>query len=95
MLEDTKGVILSRKTKDRQYNVQQKRWKGKQWTSKHHTLKTKDCATRTQQKTDIKLRRSSKVSSSCYTSGTHRITLVTHPVIGHERGQKGGVVTTT
>jgi len=43
-LEDTKGVIRIRKSKDRQHNGQKK--KGKQRSTKH-TQKTKDRATRT------------------------------------------------
>jgi hypothetical protein len=46
------------------------------------TYKTKDRVTRT----------SSGVSSSCSTSGTHRINLVTNPVISHEMRKGPGSV---
>jgi len=38
-LEDTKAVIRSRKSKDRQYNGQKK--KDRQWSTKHYTKKIK------------------------------------------------------
>ena len=62
--EDTKGVIIIRKSKDRQHNDQKK--KGKQRPTKH-TQKTKDRATRTTLKPGGA---PGSVSSSCSTSGT-------------------------
>ena len=47
------------------------------------TQKTKDRATRTPLKTGGKLRCSERVDSSCSTSGTRGVTLVTSPVISH------------
>ena len=54
--------------------------KDKQRSTKH-TDKTKDRVTRTPLKTGGKLRCSRRVGSSCSTSDTHRINLVTNPVI--------------
>jgi hypothetical protein len=54
--------------------------KDKQLYTKH-TLKTKDRITRTP------LRCSGRVSSSCSTSDTRRVNLITNPVISHERGK--------
>ena len=49
--------------------------------STKHTHKIKDRVTRTPLKTGGELRCSGRVSSSCSTSGTHRVNLVTPPVI--------------
>ena len=46
--------------------------------------KTKDRVTRTPLKTRGELRCSGRVSSSCSTSDTRRVNLVTNPVISHE-----------
>jgi hypothetical protein len=48
------------------------------------TQKTKDQVTRTPLKTGDELRYSGRVSSSCSTSGTHRVTLETNTVISLE-----------
>ena len=77
--EDTKGAIRIRISKNRQHNVQQ----DKQRSTKH-TYKTKDRVTRTSLKTGGELRCSGRVSSSCSTSGTCRVNLVTNPVISRE-----------
>ena len=63
----------------RQHNGQ----KDKQLSSisTKHTHKTKDRVTRTPLKTGGKLRCSGRVSSSCSTSSTHSVNLVTKPVI--------------
>ena len=53
--------------------------KDKQRSTKH-TYKTKDRVTRTPLKTGGELRCSRKVSSSCSTSDTRRVNLVTNPV---------------
>ena len=50
------------------------------------TQKTKDLATQTAHKTGDELRCSGRVGSSCSTSGTRRVTLVTNPVVNHDRG---------
>jgi hypothetical protein len=63
--------------------------KDKQPSTKH-TYKTKDRVTRTPLKTGGELRCSGRVSSSCSTSDTHRVNLVTNSVIGHERGKDHG-----
>ena len=55
--------------------------KDKQRSTKH-THKTKE--TRTPLKTGGELRFSGRVSSSCSTSGTRRVNLVTNPVSSHE-----------
>jgi len=57
--------------------------KNKQRSTKH-TYKTKDHVTRTPLKTGDELRYSGRVSSSCSTSGTCRVNLVTNPVISRE-----------
>jgi hypothetical protein len=66
----------------------------KQWSTKH-TYKTKDRVTRTPLKTGDELRCSGRVSSSCSTSGTCRVNLVTNPVISNERRKDRKVFTTS
>ena len=56
--------------------------KDKQRSTKH-THKTKDRVTQTPLKTGGELRCSRMVSSSCSTSETCRVNLVTNPVIRH------------
>ena len=56
--------------------------KDKQRSTKH-TYKTKDRVTWTPLKTGGELRCSGKVGSSCSTSDTRRVNLVTNPVISH------------
>jgi len=51
--------------------------------STKHTHKTNDRVTRTPLKTVGELRCSGSVSSSCSTSGTCRVNLVTNPMIRH------------
>jgi hypothetical protein len=63
--------------------------------STKHTYKTKDRVTRTPIKTWGELRCSRRVSSSCSTSDTRRVNLVTHPVISHEPGNEREVFTTS
>ena len=72
----------------------QKVQKGKQRSIKH-TYKTKDRVTRTQLKIGSELRCSGWVSSSCSTSGTRRVNLVTNPVISREWGKDREVFTTS
>ena len=57
--------------------------------------KTKDRVTRTQIKTRDEVRCSGRVSSSCSTSGTRCVNLVTNPVISHEWGKDRQVLTTS
>ena len=54
--------------------------------------KTKDRVTRTPLKTGGELRCSRRVGSSCSTSGTRRVNLVTNPVIGHRWGKNREVL---
>jgi hypothetical protein len=60
--------------------------KDKQRSTKH-TYKTKDRVTRTPLKTGGELMCPWRVSSSCSTSDTHRVNLVTNLVISHEWGK--------
>ena len=83
--EDTKGAIrfcISKKNK--QHNGQKKKVQKDKQRSTKHTYKTKDRVTRTPLKTGGELRCSGRVSSSCSTSGTRRINLVTNLVISRE-----------
>ena len=68
--------------------------KDKQWSTKH-TYNTKDRVTRTTLKTGGELMCSGWVSSSCSTSDTHCVNLVTNPVISHERRKDRDVFTTS
>ena len=61
----------------------QKGQKDKQRSTKH-TCKTKDRVTRAPLKTGDELRCSGRVSSSCSTSSTSGVNLVTNPVISRE-----------
>ena len=63
--------------------------------SPKHTYKTKDRVTRTQLKPGDELRCYGRVSSSCSTSDTRRVNLVTNKVISHERGKDREVLTTS
>jgi hypothetical protein len=63
--------------------------------STKHTYKTKDRVTWTPLKTGGELRCSWRVSSSCSTSDTRRVNLVTNPVISHERGKEREVLRTS
>jgi hypothetical protein len=63
--------------------VKKKVQKDKQRSTKY-THKVKDRVTRTPLKTGSELSCSGRVGSSCSTSGTRRITLVTNLVISHE-----------
>jgi hypothetical protein len=67
--------------KNRQHiNNGQKVQKDKQRSTKH-TYKTKDRVALTPLKTGGELRCSGRVSSTCSTTGTRRVNLVTNPVI--------------
>ena len=68
--------------------------KDKQCSTKN-TYKAKDRVTRTPLKTGDELRCCGRVSSSCSTSGSRRVNIVTHPVISHERGTDRKVFTTS
>ena len=74
---------------------QKEKWqKGKQWSTKH-THKTKDRVTWTALKTGDELGWSGRLNSSCSTSGTRRVNLVTNPVISREWGKNREVFTTS
>ena len=91
--EDTKGAIRIRiSEKNGQYNGYKKKYKQR---STKHTYKTKARVTRTPLTTGGELRFSGRVSSSCSTSDTRRVTLVTNPVISHKRGKDREVFTTS
>ena len=80
--EDTKGIIRIRiSKKNKQHNGQKKKYKGR-FTK--HTHRTKDRVTQTPLKTRGELMCSGRVRSSCSTSDTRRVNLVTNPVICHE-----------
>ena len=68
------------------------KWQSERKSTKgqtEHTYKTKARVTRTPLKTAGELRCSGRVSSSCSTSDTRRVNLVTNPVISHELGKDG------
>jgi len=72
--EETKGIIRIRKPKkDRGHNGQKKKGKRTNNDLQNITHKTKDRETRTPQSSGM-------VSSSCFTTVTRRVTLVTNPV---------------
>jgi len=81
--EDTKGVIRIRLLKKNNTIAKRKVQKDKQ-RSTRHTHKTKDRVTQTPLKTGGELSCSGRVNSSCSTSGSRRVNLVTNPVISHE-----------
>jgi hypothetical protein len=68
--------------------------KGKQLSTKH-TYKTKDRETRSPLKSGGELRCYGRVRSSCSTSGTRRVNLVTNPMISREWGKDREVFTTS
>jgi hypothetical protein len=73
-------------------NGQKKKYKQR---STKHTHKTKDRVTRTPLKTGDEVGCSGRVGSSYSTIDTHRVNLVTNPVISHERGKDRKVFTTS
>jgi hypothetical protein len=92
--EDTKGVIKIRKSKkDRQHNGQKKRNRRTNNDLQNTTHKTKDRVTRTPLSTGCEIKCSGRVSSSCSSSDTSRVTLVTNLVISYERGQDPKMIT--
>jgi hypothetical protein len=68
--------------------------KDKQRSTKH-TYQTKDRVTRTSLKTGGELRCSGRIGSSCSTSGTCHVNLLTHPVISREWGKDREVFATS
>ena len=83
-IEDTKGVIRICISKNRKHNGQKKKVQKDKQRSTKHGYKTKDQVTRTSLKTGNELMCSGRVSSSCSTSDTYHVNLVTNPVISHE-----------
>jgi hypothetical protein len=71
--------------KNRQHNGQKKKEKrtSNDLRCTKNTHKTKDRVTRTPLRTGGELRCSVKVNSTCCTSDTRRVNLVTNPVINH------------
>jgi hypothetical protein len=93
--EDTKGKIRIRKSKrNRRYNVQKKKYKrtNNDLQNIHKKLKIEK---HEQLKTWGELRCSRKVGSSCSTSDSRRVNLVTNPVISYEWGKDREVFTTS
>jgi hypothetical protein len=72
----------------------EKVWKDKQRSTKY-IYKTKDRVTRTPLLTGDELECSGRESSSCSTSDTRRVNLVTNPVISHEWGKYREVFATS
>ena len=71
-----------------------KETKGQNNDPQNITQKTKDRATRTKLETEGELRCSGRVSSSCATCNTRRVTIVINPVISHEWGKDPIVIRT-
>ena len=80
-LKIPKGVIRIRKSKVRQHNGQNEKDKRTKNDLQNIAHKIKDRVTRTPTKTRDELRWSWRVSSSCSTSGTRRVNLLTNPMI--------------
>ena len=78
--EDTKGVIRIRKSKEKTTQWPKKKGKKNKQRFTKHTHKTKDRVTRTPLKIGVELKWSRRTSSSCSTSGTCRVNLVTSPL---------------
>ena len=94
--EDTKGVIrIHIVEKQTTQWPKEKVQKDKQRSTKHIYITLKNLVTRTPPKTGGELRCSVRVSSSCSTSGTRRLNLVTNLVISHEWGKDREVITTS
>jgi hypothetical protein len=92
--EDTKGVVrIHISKKNRQHNGQKEKVQKDKQLSTKHTHKTKGRVTRIPIKTEGEFRCRGRVSSSCFTSGTRRVNLVTNPVISHEWGKDWKVFT--
>ena len=81
---------MAKRQKDRHHNGQKTEGQTTQWPKekgqtdkqqyRNHTHKTKGQVTRTPLKTGDELRCSGRVGSSCSSSGTRRVKLVTNPV---------------
>ena len=96
MFEDIKGVIRIRKSKKyRQHNGQKKKDNRTNNDLQNITHNTKDQVTRTPLNTGCEHMWFGLITSSCSTSGTRRVTLVTNPVISHEWRKSREVFTTS
>ena len=94
-IEDTKEIMRSRKLKkDIQHNGQQEKDKKDNNGLQNITQKNKDRTTWTPLKTGWELMCSDRVSSSFPKCGTHRVTLLTKPVISHQWGKERVVMMT-
>jgi hypothetical protein len=78
-----------------EHNCQKKKVQKDKQRSTQHTYKAKDRVTRTPLKTEGELRCSGRISTSCSTSGIHRVNLVTNPVISREWGKDREVFMTS
>ena len=79
-------VIRIPKSKNRQHNGQKKQYKRTNSDLQNIHIKLK---------IEYELKCSGRVSSSCSTSGTRHVNLVTNPVISHEWGKDREVFTTS
>jgi hypothetical protein len=86
-------IPISKKNRKKQW-PKEKVQMDKQRSTKH-THKTKDRVTRIPLRTGGELRCSGRIDSSCSTSGTRRVNLVTNPVISRESGEDHEVFTTS
>jgi len=89
------GVIRIRKSKNRQDNGQRKKYKMTNNDLQNIHIKLKIEYTRTPLRTGGELGCSGRVSSSCSTSGTRRVNIVTNPVISREWIKDREVFTTS
>ena len=87
--------IVLQKGQSKPYITEEQTRQWPQKKSTKQTYKTKDRVTRTRLKTGDEFRCSGRVSSSCSTSGTRRVNLVTNPVISREWGKDREVLTTS
>jgi hypothetical protein len=80
------SILVLAISKNRQHNGQKK--KGNQQTTifKHYTYYTRSSSTNPT-KIGGEIKCSGRISNSCSTCGTRRVTLVTNPVISHEWGK--------
>jgi hypothetical protein len=94
--EDIKGVIrICISKKNLQHNNQRKKEQKRANNDLQNILiKTKDRVTLAPLKTGCELRWFRRVGSSCSTSDTQRVNLLTNPVISHEQGKDREVFTT-
>jgi hypothetical protein len=75
--EDTKGVIIIRKSKDRQHNGQKRKNKSTNNDLQNITHKNK-------RSNDTNSTKNRKGKQFCSTSGIRRVNLVTNPVTSHK-----------